>query len=106
MGRMDLTAGVGGGPGDGGLGWRRLPDEWTVFVPRTFDGAGWVRVGPAQREAGTACLAAVAHLRSAVPGMPQAEVEARAASAARMLEEGMADVVMIGAGHRVDRIDR
>lgn len=103
--RMDLAAGVGGGSGDGGPGWRRPPDEWTVFVARAFDGTRWVRIGPARREAGLACLAAVAHLGPVAAGVPREELQARAVSAAQLLEDCTAGVVMIGAGHRVERID-
>lgn len=76
-----------------------------MFVPRVFDGVSWVRVAPPQREPGAACLAVAAHLRAAAPAMPGRELDARVACVVRLFEDGITGVVMIGEGHRVDRID-
>lgn len=81
---------------------RRLA-EWTVFAPLAYDGVGWVRIAGPQRDARAACMSVTAHIHL-LEGVPLTELDARAESAVRELEDGAVSVAVIDDAHRVDRI--
>jgi hypothetical protein len=81
----------------------RVPEEWTLFAPMAFDGLGWVRIAGPQDDARQACMSVTARIHL-LQGLPLSELDARAESAVRQLEDGAVSVRVIDDAHRVDRI--
>lgn len=90
----------GGSAAEGG---GRRPSGWSVFAPMAFDGISWVRIAGPQRDARAACMSVTAHIHL-LQGLPLGELDARAESAVRALEDGAVSVAVIDDLHRVDRI--
>jgi hypothetical protein len=98
----DLPGGSepGGHSAEGGA---RVLEEWTVFAPMAFDGLAWVRIAGPQDDARQACMSVTARIHL-LQGLPLSELDARAESAIRQLEDGAVSVRVIDDAHRVDRI--
>lgn len=74
-----------------------------MYTPMAFDGLGWVRIAGPQPDARAACMSVTAQIHL-LEGLPLRELDARAESAVRELEDGAASVAVIDESHRVDRI--
>jgi hypothetical protein len=95
-----------GGSDPGGRateGGARVPEEWTLFAPMAFDGLGWVRIAGPQEDPRHACMSVAARIHL-LRNIPLGELDARAESALRELEDGAVSVRVIDEAHRVDRI--
>jgi len=88
---------------NGAEGDSRRPGQWTLFTPMAFDGISWARIAGPQRDARAACMSVTAHIHL-LHGLPLGELDARAESAVRALEDGAVSVAVIDDRHRVDRI--
>lgn len=82
--------------------WSRRGDLVT-FTPMAFDGLAWSRVTGPQQDARAACLLVTAHVHLFNPELALRDLDARAESAIRALEEGAPAVLVIDDRHRVDR---
>ncbi len=74
-----------------------------MFTPMAFDGCSWVRIAGPQPDARAACMSVTAHIHL-LQDLPLGELDARAESAVRELEDGAVSVAVIDDVHRVDRI--
>jgi len=74
-----------------------------LFAPMAFDGVSWVRIAEPQPDAVGACMSITAHIHL-LQERPLGELDARAGSAIRALEDGAVSVAVIDDMHRVDRI--
>ena len=99
--RMDLP----GGPGhDSRPATGRAHGDLAVFTPLVFtDGLGWTRITSPQQGARAACLCVSGHIHLMHPDVPLRELDDRAETAIRALEDGAASVTVIDDLHRVDR---
>jgi hypothetical protein len=79
------------------------PDRWATFTPMAFDGLAWARITGPQQDARAACLLATAHIHLFRPEVPLRDLDAKAETAIRALEEGALTVLVIDDRHRVDR---
>jgi hypothetical protein len=84
---------------------RRRLDDLATFIPMAFNGLAWSRIIGPQRDARAACLLAAAHIHLFRPEVRLRDLDARAETAIRALENGAATVMVIDDRHRVDRVD-
>ena len=90
--------------GNAAGGRTRRPGEWTLFAPMAFDGRSWERIARPQPDARAACMSVTTHIHLLQEGFPLGELDARAESAVRALEDGAVSIAVIDDVHRVDRI--
>jgi hypothetical protein len=106
MSLMRLSREPGGQEGDGTAsdsGPVPRPGSWVTFTPMARDGMAWSRITSPQQDARAACLLVTAYIHLFRPDVPLRDLDARAATAIRELEEGAETVMVIDDRHRVDR---
>lgn len=75
-----------------------------VFTPMASDGIGWLRITEPQRDPRAACMSVAALIHLLQPGVPLSELQARAETAIRALEDSADSAAVIDDMHRVERV--